>query len=99
VGSNLTYEYVAGTPEAIRRAWTGYEKASLGEGSPGSTRFIPAMGGCFIVLMDQPSQLWSQLDRLIGSGQRTVTEAQLKAFKEDFESAARASHAYRAWQS
>ena len=101
MSSNLTYAYVEGTTEAIRRAWTRYEKAALGDGSPGSTRLIPAMGGCFIVLMDEPSQsqLWPHLDRLIGSKQRSMSEAQLRAFKEVFESAARASHAYRSWQS
>ena len=98
MSSNLTYSYVAGTPEAIRRAWLRYEKTALGDRSAASPRFIPATGGCFIVLMDQPSQsqLWPQLDWLIGK--RPMTEAQLRAFKETFESADRASYASRFWQ-
>jgi hypothetical protein len=101
VSSNLTYAYVAGTPEAIRRAWMRYERKALGDGSPGATRFIPAMGGCFIVLMVQPSQsqLWPQLERLIGNKPRSVSESDLHAFKEAFESAGRASYPYRSWHS
>jgi hypothetical protein len=49
----LHYTYITGTPAAIQQAWTDFAR----DGEPPASQdrdvhFIPAMGGCFVVLQE-----------------------------------------------
>ena len=51
MAANIHYEYLAGTPDAVQECWERLGQTEQGLAPPqGQVHFIPANGGCFVVI-------------------------------------------------
>ena len=79
--SAIHFTYITGPQSAIQRAWSSFEAAT----QMPDVHFIPAMGGCFVVLQGQePGRLFASLARLMSSKEEPI-EGALERFKRHFE--------------
>ena len=81
----LHYTYISGTPAAIQEAWTDFSREA--EPPPSQHRdvhFIPAMGGCFVVLQRAASSV--ALLSWLNPSKRSDAVHTLERFKLRFES-------------
>jgi hypothetical protein len=81
----IHYTYISGNPAAIEQAWTNFERAQDLTAAPDrGVYFIPATGGCFVVLQDLEPSALAPLAWLIPSKKDVIGEA-LQRFKLSFE--------------
>jgi hypothetical protein len=87
--TNIPYVFVSGPSRAIEKSWERFQTHVLRRSSEDVVQFIPAMGGCFLVLtgaysagrgMQWPSN-WLQANNT-----PRITLPDLQSFKQAFES-------------
>ena len=84
--NSLKYAFVSGVSDAIEQAWEQFQKQRLRHSLGESVRFIPAMGGCFLVLAhDAPSVNSKSFSQRLRPLAGRITVAELLEFKEAFE--------------
>jgi hypothetical protein len=89
VTTNIPYVFVSGSSRAIEKSWERFQTHVLRRSSEDVVQFIPAMGGCFLVLTGAYGSVRAMqwpLNWLQASSTPRITLSDLQSFKQAFES-------------
>jgi hypothetical protein len=78
------YRFIPGSVAGTRRAWRGFSR-DLRDVRVRAVSFVPAAGGCFLVVQAEPQSRWLEALRLGPSVLRNQPEAILERFTQQLQ--------------